>query len=163
MDETVLQIKTICLVSILSGILSVLIPQGRMKSAYLSLCAVVMISAIALPFKNSHKKDFSFFSLDKGKINEELSSNFPQAEVTIFEQAIASALENNLSQEGISAKIGIKAEKVGESILVSEIAVNGSFTEEEKGQIKQFVFERFPDSALSINDVLFDNKEAENE
>lgn len=156
MDKLSLQIKIVCLVSILSGVLSSVIPGGKMKSAYLSLCGVVLISSMIVPFKNYDMKDFSFISYDEKKTSENLELEQRTAEVMIYEKVVSDALKSNLEKKGITADVTAKGEAQGEEIRITAITVEGVLESQQKQEIEIMLENGFPNAEINL-------KEGENE
>ena len=93
MDKIELQVETVCLVSMLAGILITAIPQGKMKGAFSSFCAVVVIFYMLTPFSQIDIQKMKAFSLDSEDKSEELLSETRTAEVMISENILEKAME----------------------------------------------------------------------
>jgi len=152
MDKLSLQIKIVCLVSILSGVLSSVIPGGKMKSAYLSLCGVVLISSMIIPLKDYNMKNFSFPSYNERKTSETLELEQRTAEVMIYEKVVSDALKSNLEKRGLTADITAKGEMREDEIRITDITLKGVFDSRQKQEITLMLEGGFPDAVISFEE-----------
>lgn len=143
MDEIASGIKIICLISILTGILSAVIPGGGIKKAFSTLCAVVMICVIVSPFSTLSKGDFDLNSFSPKKKSEELKKSERTAEIMLYEKILSDALEKNLIEKGIDAVVDVSASKNGEDMRVDTVIVTGTFENGEKEEIEAFLNKSF--------------------
>lgn len=152
MDKIELQIKTVCVVSLFAGVISALIPQGRMKSAFSSFCAVVVIFHLVTPLTSIKTDSSEFF----GKVIKEKENTFVDevktAEVMIYENALESALEKNLAEKGTEVKIEAVCEKTGDEITVVSFTVYSAAGEKEKEEVLQILNSGFCNAAVSFKE-----------
>lgn len=145
-----MQLKVICLVSVLSGMLSAMMPKGRMKSSFTALCSVVLVSSMLMLFGSlSLKESFSFF--EKGQAADQaLISETEGAELMLFERALGDAFENLLEEKGISAVVKPECEKLSGEITVCGFTVYYSGDEEEKRHIYALISQSFGDIGVKF-------------
>lgn len=139
MDNPSLQIKTVCLVSILAGVLSAMIPKGRMKSAYASMSAVVLLSSMIIPLKSLGNMDFSAISIKHEEVSDNLEKESKRAETELFEAVVSSSLSDYFSEKGIRTIIKVESELFGDELSVEKINVSGSFNDEEKEYVTGYL------------------------
>ena len=142
MDEFTLQIKTVCLVSIFTGIMSVLIPSGRLKKAFNSFCAVVIIFSIILPFTSLKKAAEESDMFDFSKAQSELLSQNSSAEQLVYTSVIEKALNDRLKEMGLKGKVDADCKKEGDSFRIVSFTVTAD-TDEEKDKISVYLTEAF--------------------
>ena len=142
MDEFTLQIKTVCLVSILTGIMSVLIPSGSLKKAFNSFCVVMIIFSIMLPFTSLKKAAEESNLHDFGKVQGELLSQNSSAEQLVYTSVVEKALNDRLNDMGLNGCIDVQCEKEGDSFSIVSFTVTAD-TDEEKDKISVYLTEAF--------------------
>ena len=142
MDNLALQIKLICLVSILTGVLSTLLPSGRLKKSFNSFCAIIIVFVIMLPFstlgRSAQKESFLDFDEREG----DLLSQSDTAEKLIYTSVLENALNDRFYEMGFSATVKAECEKLGESYTVVSFTVK-SAEENEKEKIYSYLNEGF--------------------
>lgn len=148
MDSLTLQIKSVCIVSIFTGILSVVIPSCRLKKAFNSFCAVVIVFTILMPFSSFGKgaDDFVFFDSDSNE--EGTLPNNDTAEKFIYGLIIENALNNRFAEMGLHIEISAECEKLEDEYRVTSFTVYGC-KEEEKEKVTTYFNEGF--SGIPIN------------
>ncbi len=142
MDEFSLQIKTVCLVSILTGIMSAIIPAGKLKKAFNSFCAVVIIFSVILPFTSLKKAAEKSNLFDISKAEGELLSQNSTAEQLIYTKVIEKAINDRLTEMGISGTVKVQCEKEGENFSIASFTVIAD-TDVEKEKIRAYLTEGF--------------------
>lgn len=148
MEKLNVQIKVICLVSVLSGMLSAMIPAGKMKSAFTALCSVVLVSAMLTPLESFSLKDgFSFFKNGQAA-SQGLISETESAELLLFEKALGDAFEKLLKEKDIIVSVKPRCENVEGEIAVCDFTVIFSGDEEEKRQISELLSQSFKDTEV---------------
>jgi len=146
------EIKTICLVSMFVGIISAVIPSGKMKSAFTSFCAVVVIFYMISPLAGIKADSFKLSVFDAEKRDEALLSDVRTAEVMIYEQMLESALEEKLSQNGFDVSLKAVCEKVGEEFKVISFKISGCDDEESCQTAEKILTEGFADVRVSFEE-----------
>ena len=131
MENFVLQIKTICLVSILTGVLGCLIPECKLKKAFNRFCAVVIVFAVLMPLssfgKNADKAGLSGFDRVRG----EVSLQNETAEKMIYTAVLESALNERFSEAGISATVAVECEKTDDSYKIAAFTVSAAASDDK--------------------------------
>lgn len=143
MENISLYIKVVCLVSILSGIMTAIIPNGRLKSAYVSLTAVVLLSSMIVPSKELKNSNVHFGFPDEIKVSESLSEEMNKAEEMIYSSVVSDSVEERLASEGINVSVCVVTSINDGDVTVTEVIVSGDITEEEKIYISQFISDSF--------------------
>ena len=136
-------IKAVCLVSMLAGIIGALIPSGKMKSAFSAFCSVVMIFYIVSPLSGINAEGLRGFSLKNEESEEMLLSDIKTAEVILSEQMLEDALENNIRKSGFDLKLNVSCEKKDGEIKIKSITVSGCENEEDRGIVKEILLKNF--------------------
>lgn len=152
MEKTTLYIKLLCSVSIFAGVLTTIIPKGKMKSSFMSLCAVVTISAMIMPLSTVKPEDFANFNFEASENSNSLSHKTEQAEKVIFESAISDALENKLNENNITASITVESEINDADVRIKTITVNGDFDIESEKTVKLILLTDFPEAKVIIKE-----------
>lgn len=147
MDDLILTLSSICLVSVLSGILSALIPSGGIKKAFSTLCAVILIYTIVSPLTALGKKRISEDVFSTERISEKLSYEDRTAQVMLYENILSKALSDNLIQEGYDVDVKVKACNAEEPIVES-VTVTGRLSDEEKIFIEGILRKSFKEVAV---------------
>lgn len=143
MEKISLYIKVICLVSILAGIMSALIPKSRLKNAYVSLSAVVLLSSMIIPVGNLNESDLQFTFINENEISESLLEEMNKAEVLIYQSIISDSLEERLLSEGLNVSVEVVSSYIDADLAVAEVIVTGNITNEERNFISDFISESF--------------------
>ena len=152
MDNISLQIKIICLVSILAGILSSVIPKGKMKGSFSSLSAVVILTAMIIPLKELKSTDFSSFGFEGGQVSESLEAEVSQAEDLIYESVICDTVEADFSKEGIKSEVNVECENKSGELTVINITVCGDFSQEEKAYMTDYLITCFKEAEINFKE-----------
>lgn len=152
MEKTTLYIKLLCSVSIFAGVLTTIIPKGKMKSSFMSLCAVVTISAMIMPLSAVKPENFANFDFDVSKNSNSLLHKTEQAEKLIFESTISDALENKLNEKNITALITVESEINDADVRIKTITVNGDFDIESEKTVKLILLTDFPEAKVIIKE-----------
>lgn len=154
MDKLVVYIKVICLVSVFAGVISALIPKGGLKGAYLSLSAVVLLTATLAPLKSFSEKDFADFTFKHREASESLSAEMQTAEVMLYSRMISDAIEKRLKQQGITADVSTQSRRENEDIFVTKMTLKGTFTESQREETASFL-----KSAFEKAEIIFEEEE----
>ena len=153
MDEITSYIKLVCVVSIASGVLMTLIPKGRLKGSFISLCAVVTVSAMVMPFNGMSVEGLRGIEWSVTDNADSLSEKTQQAEKELYESAIALATEENLKNEGVTASVSVESDKQEEGYTIKAVTVSGDFTEAELGVINNLLSSCFTEAKITIREV----------
>lgn len=140
------EIKTICMISMFAGIISAVIPSGKMKGAFNSFCAVVLIFYIILPLAGIKADSFKLFSAaDSEKRDEALLSDVRTAEVMLYEQMLEKAVKEKLGKSGLAASVEAECEKINEKFRVNSFEISGCNDEESRKTAEKILTESFAD------------------
>ncbi len=141
MEKFSLYVKIICLVSILSGVLSALIPKGRLKSAYLSLAGIILLSSMVMPFKLLSDKRTEVFSFDTDKAGQSISREAETVRTSIHESMLKEEIEKKLVSDGIKASVTVRVKNENQKLYIAELHVKGELSDEEKNVINAYFSE----------------------
>ena len=144
MDKLTLQIKAVCLVSILTGVMGCIIPYCRLKKAFSSFSAVVIVFTLMMPFASFGKVLEEYRLNDFTAEREEASVQFETAELMIYKRVIEVAIAESLSESGITASISVECENEDDGYRITSFTVSGC-SEEEKGKICDYLSRGFGD------------------
>lgn len=145
-------IITICVVSVVSGILSCVMPRSSAKKAFQYVCSVVLVYAVLYPFISG---SFEFpdlekiFGSDKADTSYEFSSKSEEVYLIAAQSGCISAAENVLKEINI-AYDEVTAHCVTDDgeIILKKISVFGSYSQEQKEQIKKALYKTFPEKTV---------------
>lgn len=151
MDEFSLQIKTVCLVSIFTGVMSVLIPAGKLKKAFNSFCAIVIIFSVMLPFTSLKKAAEKGDLLDISRADGELLSQNSSAEQLIYTKVIEKAINDRLTEMDISAAVRVQCKKEDESFTVTSFTVVAD-TDEDREKTRAYLTEGFDGATINFEE-----------
>lgn len=143
MENISLYIKVVCLVSILSGVMTSMIPNGRLKSAYVSLTTVVLLSSMIVPTEEFKNSSFEFDFSDERTVSESLSEEMNEAEEIVYREIVSVSVEERLASKGINVAVTVGTFFVDGEITVTEVLVSGKVTQEEKAYISEFISDSF--------------------
>lgn len=152
MDKLVSQLETVCLVSILGGILNAVIPKGRLKGAFSSFCAVVIILALFLPLGEIKSQGADIFNFKSEKFNSSLESEVKTAETLLFESLLEKSLTDALGEMGYKLSIKTECENRNGEPEVKKITVKGEFDAESKSEIEEYLKKSFSGSEISFEE-----------
>ena len=151
MGEFESYIKSLCLISIFTGVISSAVPSGKLKNAFTGLCSVMLVFSMVLPLKgggNFFENADSFSFSDSGKV---LSSDVKTAEVIIYQQVMAEALEKEfLSSFNAESDVSACCENVNGEVRVISFEIYAALNEEQKAEIYVYLQERFPEAVITI-------------
>ncbi len=153
MNEVTSYIKLIYIVSIAAGVLMTFIPKGRLKGSFVSLCAVITVSAMVMPFSSIRADSIGDFETDMTESSDSLFDKTHQAEVQLYESAIAAATEDNLRNEGITASVSVECDEKSDSFIIKAVTVKGSFGEEELTCINSLLSGYFGEAEIIYEEV----------
>jgi hypothetical protein len=142
MDNFTLQLKALCLVSILIGVMGVLIPSCRLKKAFDSFCVVVIAAAIILMLSSlkSVKSEFDIFDFDKP--NGGISTESSTAEVMLYSTVIEKAVNSHFLQSGLSVTVEAECESTSEGCKVTSFTLI-EYDEAEKEAATEYLAQAF--------------------
>lgn len=137
----------ICVVSVVSGILSCVMPRSYAKKAYQYVSCVVLIYALLYPFisgsvDTDDLKDILYD--DNSGSSYEFSLKSEEIYLLSAQSGCVTAAENVLKQKNV-AYDEIEAQCTPEDgeIILKRLSVYGSYTDEQKEQIKKTLSETF--------------------
>ena len=135
-------IKAICLVSMFSGIVGAAIPSGRMKSAFSSFSAIVVVFCMLSPLARVKADSFGYVTFDS-KENEKLISDVRSAEVMLYEELIEDAIEEKLMQDGLEVSVDAVCERDADDFRLLSVTVSAK-NEEDFKTAEKLLQESFP-------------------
>lgn len=153
MDDFLLRIKAVCLVSILGGIMIALVPAGKLKGGFKSLCGVVLVSGIVLSFSSLNDSSFSLQQHLNGENEQSVSLQMDNAQVDLFESLVSSALEKKLLESVGEFEIKIDAQQQGEGIKVKSVTLKGRADETTRAEAEKMILESFPEAELIFEEA----------
>lgn len=143
-------IKTICFISVFSGIINAAIPAGRMKNAFNCFCAVMVVFYMLLPLSDIKPEELTLSAFDDDKHDEALLSDVRTAEVMLFESLLEASLEEKLTEAGFTVRLKVICEKKDDEIRVLSVAVKGSITTQEREKVERIITDSFDGAAVSF-------------
>lgn len=146
MEKISLYIKIVSLVSILAGVMISLIPGGRLKGAYTSLCAVILLCSLVMPFSEFESDKYGIHFPNEEEISESVGAEIFKAEELIYQETVSQAIVNKLSAEGINISAQIITAYKDEYLKVTEVIITGNVSEKEKKYISEFVSDSFKEA-----------------
>ena len=152
MDKIASQIETVCLVSIFIGLISSVIPLGRLKNAFTGLCAAVLIFSMAAPLSKISKKAEDIFPFSSSKNDDMLLSDVKTAEKMLFEKTLENAIEKKLESDGITVTVRVAAENKNGEYQIISFSVRGELTQNEKIKIQDYLKSAFTVSSISFEE-----------
>lgn len=153
MDNLKLQLETVCLISIFAGLISVAIPQGKMKNSFSAFCAAVIIFATVSPVADIKTQGLGYFKLSSENKDEMLLSDVSTAETELYESLLASSIEKELEKAGYKLTVKVYCEKTDDEIRVMSFFVKGSIDKNASGEIEAYLKKGFPDAQVKIEEV----------
>lgn len=137
MDEFAIQIKTICLISILTGVMGCIIPNCRLKKAFNSFCAVVIAFTIMVPFSSFGKSAGKYTFSDLTAVEEKVVVQGEAAEKLIYTRVVEKAITESFAENGITADVSVECESTDDGFKLVSFTVCGC-SEEEKSVISNY-------------------------
>ena len=153
MDKIKLQLETVCLISIFAGLISVAIPQGKMKNAFSAFCSAVIIFSTVAPVADIKTQDLSFFSFSSESKDEMLLSDVSTAETDLYANLLETTLEKELRKAGHRVNVKAFCEKVNDEIRIISFAVNGNSDENARTEIEDYFKNGFPDVQVKFEEA----------
>lgn len=151
MDKITNSLETVCFVSLLGGVLCAVVPSGRMKGAFYSFCAVLLIFSLLIPLGQIDTLAKELPDFKNEKADERLASDVRTAEVQIFEKLSENALDEMLEKNGFHAKTSAECESTESDIIVKKITVTGDFSAEEKQTVEGLIKNFFSNAEVEFN------------
>lgn len=137
MDKLTLQIKAVCLISILTGVMGCIIPSCRLKKAFNSFCAVVIVFAIMMPLSSLGKNTAELVLSGFDASEEDTSAEYETAEEMIYKRVVEKAVTESFSESGINVTVTVECERVEAGYEIISFSVYG-FNAEEKEIITDY-------------------------
>ena len=153
MDKIKNYIQVISLISIFIGLISALIPQGKLKNAFSAFCGAVIIFSAVNPLADIKSRGISLFNFEAEESEEQLLSNVKTAEVLIYEGVLASAVEKALLESGYKAEVKAYCENAGEKIKITSFAVRTAADEKYRGDIESYLKRSFGDITVKFEEA----------
>lgn len=150
MDKAATHIEAVCLVSILVGIVSSVIPQGKLKGAFSSFCALVFIFTVMGPFSSLKKTDFNIFSFRNETAGKELLSDISSAEQKLCQDLAENAIEEKLKEMGYEVRLGVRCKKEGDEYRVVSLVITGDLSSQQRSDVRDYLKKSFPDAEVSF-------------
>lgn len=145
MEKVSLYMKLVCMISILSGVLISLIPKGRLKGSFISLCSVVTISAMVIPLSSLTYDGISALDFDSPDSSQ---IYYEETENEIYGNVFASAAEEKLREENITASVSVKIIQVQDEAVIESVTVIGSFDDTTKKRIISVLGDGFSNAEI---------------
>lgn len=143
MGDITLSLKSLCLVSIISGILSALLPDGGIKKAFYSLCAIVMIYSLISAFSSFEKNDFAKEKFSRNKFEKNISEQEDTAQLMIYEKVVSDALGNILKSKWNVYGVEVSASYNDKNAEINSLKVTGELSDAEKNEIEILLNDKF--------------------
>lgn len=131
-----------------SGLIEILIPDGKNKKAFKVVSAIALLSVFLYPLKNIDQDALSdYLTFDSLSASSDFQSGSDSAVLSAFESGIRQALADRLSDYGISAEsLQVECRMVQENIEIEKITVSVENTsdkanEEIKTAIRDYLSE----------------------
>lgn len=153
MDKIAFSLETVCFVSILAGIIGALIPQGKLKGAFSSFCAVVLVFCFIEPLSEIRGESFGALFTDDVRSEEELLSDVNTAEKQLYENLLEKGLEEKLDSIGCSAEVKAECEKNEDEYKTVTLTVKGKLTAQEKYAAEIYLKEGFPAAEIKFEET----------
>lgn len=149
MDKITSEIKLICLVSIFAGIISAVIPPGKLKGAFSSFCAIVVVFTMVSPLGEIKQLGFdSVFTADEEK-EETLALQVKTAEIMLYESMIESATEDYLAEHGFEVILEVECSKEEDKMEVLSFTVKGDdLDDKDKKRISELLTDGFENAKV---------------
>ncbi|MEG0545888.1 MAG: stage III sporulation protein AF [Oscillospiraceae bacterium] len=137
MDSIKVYVLNICIVSVLTAVFRILIPNGNIKKAAEIVMSLLLLSIILIPllsmknptFSNSNNLNLS------AKTNEEIFSD-----INTNNQAIRNAITNELLNSGIKAEnIEVETHKDEQNYIIIESVMISRPSEQDDNLIKTLI------------------------
>jgi len=151
-DEIKLQLETVCLVSIFAGLVSVAIPQGKMKGAFTAFCSAVIIFSTVAPVADIRTRGLDIFSFAATEKDELLLNNVSTAETDLYAGLLEAAVEKELEKAGYAAFVKVFCEKQEDEIKVISFTVRGIADENSVDAIRSYLEGGFPGAAVKFEE-----------
>lgn len=138
---------TICVISVVSGVLSCVIPRSYAKRAFQYVSSVVLIYALLYPFISGTIESFDFKKIFSGAgsgVSEEFSLKSEEIYLLSAQTGCVNAAENVLKQNKISYdEITANCISNDGEIILKSLTVYGSYSDEVKDRIKKALYNTF--------------------
>lgn len=128
--------RIIALISFLSSVIFLIIPESKIKKAFKILLSLIMIYAFVSPLSNN-EVDFSFTDNYFGDISSEAENEiineykyYPVVEAG--ETELENYFNDILLKFGTKCQCEVNCEYDGEKLLLKEVIIYGSLSEDEK-------------------------------
>ncbi|MEG1834814.1 MAG: stage III sporulation protein AF, partial [Oscillospiraceae bacterium] len=137
MDSIKVYVLNICIVSVLTAVFRILIPNGNIKKSAEIVMSLLLLSIILIPLLSMKNPTFSnSISLNTtAKTNEEIFSD-----INTNNQAIRKAIDNELLNSGIKAEnIEVKTHKDEQNYIIIESVMINRPSEQDDNLIKTLI------------------------
>lgn len=120
-------------VSVVSGILTWILPEGKLKGAYKTLCAVVIVYAFLYPIASNSRVDFSVseFLIDNYEVSEKVDKYALSALIGSAENAIEELLSEEIKSMDIDCKVKASCMEENGEIKVSALTFIGTLSKQQ--------------------------------
>lgn len=149
-------IKLICIISIVAGVVITLVPKGRMKSSFISLCSIILLSSMVLPFRGTDTKIFENPEVTAEKNSDAIIERTQQMEKELFETAVEDAVETNLRNSGIIADVTVEGELSEDEVSIETVTVYGDFDSETAEYIIGLLADDFGKEKVILKEAIND-------
>jgi len=119
--------------SIVGTIFVAIIPSGKMKAAFSTLVALVLLCAVISPFSSGEKLDFDFPDelFDFSDYEKQYSEKSDEAAMAVAKSGFESAVKTAVTNLGYNLKkVSVKCDETL-SVKSVEISISGDFNKNE--------------------------------
>ncbi len=146
MEKLSIWCKYIASVSVSSAVLMLLVPDGKMKKAFNSLLAFILLFSVLSPIINMKSvlydvDEFKFS--ENGNLSQEIEKYKFSAAVSVAESEIERYINEMLSDSGFECKFKVTCDIENDEIFIKEIEVTGKFSEQNKTVIEEKICNTF--------------------
>ena len=138
MEKISLWVKFCSVCAVVSAVFIAIVPECKLKNAYKTLCALIMLVAFFSVFTTADKSGFNSFDLNRDN-SSEISKKTEELLVTEGEKMMDRFIENKLYSENIEAVCKSEMQFIDDRLKISRIYLYGSFSEEEKDRAKRII------------------------
>ena len=153
MDEVKKWAVTVSAVSIISGVVSSLLPNNTYKNLFRFVAGVVLVYAVLQPLIGRNSIDFNIgdFLKENYEVSENIDKYAQNAMVDSSEKAIEDMFLDYAKSNGADLKIDCRCKVYDNNIIVEEIVVTECVPKEKLNIIKQYAIESgFDESVLQV-------------
>ena len=137
-------IKLLSVVTIISAIISAVVPKSACKKSFSVLCSVVLICVFIVPFEKNitdYLSEFDAVNKSKEEISEELSEQSVKGLRKAGEEGIEKVVSDFLKSQKISfTSVTAVCEIKNEKLIIEKITIFSSIAPENKDKVKKELY-----------------------